>query len=103
MTAYLQIERPDRGLRDRYRAYEVIVNGEKQAELWRGDKKRIEVEPGPTQIHVKIDWCRSRTVDLALKPGDETQLICRPRPLVTVIYGVTFGRNNYVRLEEVRE
>lgn len=70
-TAIVLIERPDRGFPDRYRSYEVIVNGRKRAEIWRGEKKRIEMEPGVVQVYMKIDWGKSREMELTLQPGDE--------------------------------
>jgi hypothetical protein len=99
MTSTLCIERPATGLRDRYRSYEVYVNGVKRAELARGEVARIEVEPGDVEVYITIDWCKSRAVGLAVDPGAEVRLRCRPRNLLSAIYGVTFGRNNYVRLE----
>lgn len=99
MTAYINIERRDGGWRDRYRAYEVLVNGSKRADLWRGDRKRIEVEPGVVEVYLKIDWAKSRIINLDLRPDSEARLRCSPRSLFTTLYGITFDRNNYVRLE----
>lgn len=100
-SALVSIERPEGGYRDRYRSYEAIVNGQKRAEIWRGEKKRIEVDPGPVQVYMKIDSGKSRVVELTLQPGDEAKLRCRPRSAFTALWGITFGRNNYVRLERI--
>lgn len=99
MTATLLIERAPGGWADSLRAYEVIVNEEKRAELCRGEKRTIEVDPGQTEIYLKIDWCRSKIVHLSLGEGSEARLSCRPRLLFTVLYAVIFSRNNYMRLE----
>lgn len=100
MTAFICIGRPDKGYRDRYRSYEVIVNGSKRAVLWRGDSEKIEIDPGAVEVYVKIDWCKSRTLVLSLEPGSEARLRCRPRSALTALYGITFGRNSYIRLED---
>ena len=101
MTVTLHIERAPGGWADSLRAYEVIVNEEKRAELCRGEKRTIEVDPGQTKIYLKIDWCRSKIVQLPLGEGSEARLSCRPRLLFTVPYAVIFSRNSYMRLEVV--
>jgi hypothetical protein len=93
------IERAQGGWVDRYRAYEVVVNGESRAELRRGEKQAIKVDSEEIEIFLRIDWCRSRTVRLSLAEGTEARLFCRPRRLLTAFYGITFARDDYVRLE----
>jgi len=97
--ATLHISRPARGYVDRWRSYGVIVNGELRAQLHRGETTSIEVEPGQIEIFIKIDWCRSRVVQMALSPESEAHFVCRPRSVVTALYGITFARDNYVHLE----
>lgn len=99
MIAQFQIERSPHGYVDRYRSYEVIVNGEAHSELRRGEKKTIEVEPGEIEVFLKIDWCRSRVLRLMVDAGSEIRLFCRPRRLLTAFYGLTFGRHNYILIE----
>lgn len=95
----IHIERNRHGYVDRYRSYEVVVNGACQAELRRGESKTIEIDPGEVEIFVKIGWCRSRKLQLKVNLGSEARLVCRPRSVVTALYGLTFGRHDYVRLE----
>jgi hypothetical protein len=52
-------------------------------------------------VYLKIDWCRSPILRLNLQPGAEARLLCRPRSSLTAIYRITFGRNNYMRLESI--
>jgi hypothetical protein len=97
--AKLYIERTLHGYVDRWRSYEVIVNGKPRGELGRGEATMIEVDPGEVEMYMKIDWCRSRILRMTLDPGAEIRLLCRPRSIFTAFYGITFGRNNYVQLE----
>jgi hypothetical protein len=99
MTAFLYLERASNRWVDSLRAYEVIVNGEKRDEIREGEKKTIEVDPGRVEIFLKINWCKSRSVTLDLASDSQAQFYCRPRNPLTALYGVTFGRNNYMRLE----
>lgn len=99
MSTQLHMERASAGYVDRYRAYKVIVNGEPKAELRRGDVKKIDVDPGEIEVYLKIDWCSSRKIRIALKTGETVRVCCRPRSLATAFYGLTFGRHDYVHLQ----
>jgi hypothetical protein len=98
MNATLVLERPPGQWRDRYRSYEVIVNDQLRGELGRGEQRTFEVGAGEVEIYTKIDWCRSRKIRLNVNPGSEIRLVCQPRNMLTALYGITFGRNNYIRL-----
>lgn len=63
------------------------------------EKRTIKVDPGEVEIFVKIDWCRSRVARMSVNPGSKARLFCRARSLLTVFYGITLGRHDYVRLE----
>lgn len=102
MTTRVLLKRVSNGWVDRYRAYEVIVNGEPRADLKRGEQISLEVDPGHVQIQLRIDWCKSRPIEMDLSLGQEAQITCRPRTILTVFYGVTFGRDNYMQLEVER-
>ena len=99
MSATLILERTLGGWRDRYRSYEVIVNGRLRGELARGEQRSFEVEAGEVEVYLKIDWCKSRAVRLIVNQGSGVRLECQPRNILTALYGITFGRNNYIRLD----
>ena len=101
LTGRLKIERFPNGWVDRFRAYEIVVNGEVRGELSRGETQGVSVEPGEAVVFLRIDWCESRTHRVHVSQGSETRLICRPRSIWTAIYGITFGRHNYVHLERI--
>lgn len=99
MKPKLFIERASRGWTDRFRAYEIFVNEEPRGEVRRGGQVAVEVDPGPIELRLKIDWCRSRLLRFDLKPGDEIHVYCRPRWLLTALYAVAFARNDYMQIE----
>jgi hypothetical protein len=99
MTAELFIERAPQGWTDRFRSYEIFVSGELQDELRRGEQVAIEVDPGPIELWLKIDWCRSRSLRFDLEAGNEVRVHCRPRQVLTALYAVAFARNDYMQLE----
>lgn len=100
-TATLHLERASGRYADSLRAYEVIVNEEKRAELWPGDKTSIEAEPGQVEIYLRLDSGKSKTLTLTMDPGSELRLRARPRSALTALYRATLGRKNYMRLEVV--
>jgi len=99
MATELRFKRIRKGWVDRYRAYEVVVNGEVRAKIKRGEEVSVNVDPGHVEIHLRIDWCKSRLVELDLAPGNAAQVDCRPRTMLTAFYGVTLGRNSYIQLD----
>jgi hypothetical protein len=99
VTAKLYLERAPGGWADSLRAYEVIVNEEKRAELRPGEKTTIEVDSGKVDVYLRLDSGRSRSITLNLEPGSEVRLFCQPRSALTALYRATLGRNNYMRLE----
>lgn len=60
------------------------------------------VDPGPHEIHLRIDWTRSPTRSLQLKPGERATFACGPNAsLLTTLYYITAGRDRYIRLERL--
>lgn len=97
--ARLLVKRVSKSWVDRYRAYEIVVNGEVRAQIRRGEQVTVEVDPGQVDAHLRIDWCKSRPVKLNLALGQVALITCRPRSLFTALYGVTVGRNDYIQLD----
>ena len=98
MTTALKITREPGGWVDRLRAYQVCVNGKERAEIRAGEQRVLDVSSGPVEVLLKLDFCRSRIVRLDVAEGDEPHLHCGPRSWITMLYGITFGRNNYMHL-----
>ena len=100
-SAKIQIDRVSNAWVDRGRSYEVFINGTSRGKLRRGDQIEIDVESGHQAVHLALDWCRSPTVTIDLKPGDRSQLRCRPANPLLIPYAITFGRDHYIRLESI--
>lgn len=84
---------------DLFRLYKVVIDGSVVGWIRRRQTKSFAVAPGHHQIHLEIDWCTSRDVDLNLLPGEEAKLTCRAG--WPSAYAITRGRNNYIALEVV--
>ena len=75
---HLDIYRPFQEV-NKFRDYEIYVDGELEAELSEGEKVEIEVSPGKHTVLAQIDWCKSRELELDLEAGAKEELICGSR------------------------
>lgn len=64
-----------------------------------GEETTFDVVPGRHRFHLRIDWCRSRKVELNLAPGEEVHLNCHARSAWLVLFWATLGRSRYVALQ----
>lgn len=89
------------GFVDHLRAYHVLLDGDQIGEVRVGETLVYDVKPGRHEFQLKISWCWSRKIQLDLDAGSSVRLRCKPRSLLTVFYGVTFGRHEYIKLEVI--
>lgn len=84
---------------DRGRKYRVFVDGKEATTVGRGEEARIPVEAGRHVVQLKIDWCRSPSVEIDIEPGAVGVLECGPncKPLLELLY-ITVWRNKYLWL-----
>ena len=62
------------------RTYKVVIDGNTVGDIRRGETKTFDVSPGRHEIHLEIDWAKSRDLELNLSSGDVASLTCRARP-----------------------
>ena len=98
--ATLRLTRAPKGRADRLRAYRVVVDGEPVARIKPGESRDIAVQPGSRRICMKMDWVRSRVLQLTISAGEVISVRCydRMNPLLWP-YWATFGRKSYIGLE----
>jgi adenine-specific DNA methylase len=98
-SAWIDVERKE-GLRDRARAYKVMIDGQEAGTIRHGQQQSFEVVPGTHEVFLKIDWCRSpkRTVDVA--GGGRAKVTCVPSGTIwTAIFAIVFKPTSYIRAE----
>lgn len=99
-SARIRLDRRTRGYADRVRAYRVVLDGVVVGRIKRGQSLSVEADPGHHELHLAVDWCRSRSVELQLVPGQETRLECWPNSTRgNALYRTSFGRSNYIALD----
>ena len=98
----LVVRRAHASWADRARKYRVLVDGGQRAEIGDDETVQIPVTPGRHVIRMKIDWCRSRDLQVDLRHGEILRLECKANawPLLIPLY-ITIWRNKYISLDTV--
>jgi hypothetical protein len=95
----ITLKRLRRPLGDVLRTYKVVIDGTRVGDIRRGETKTFDVPPGQHEIHLEIDWAKSRNLELNLSSGDVATLTCSARPPNS---GWTaLASKNYIKLEIV--
>jgi hypothetical protein len=66
------------GSRDRWRRYNVKIDGELVGKIGRGGHLAVEVTPGRHHVQAPIDWTGSPHVDVNVADGTDVHLTVRP-------------------------
>lgn len=100
----LTITRDGPMIRDRVRAYQVLIDGRQEGFVHDGETAEFYVSRGLHHVGLKIDWCGSPT--LSVDVGAEgAELECGPNwpawhslvfPLL--LWQATFGRKRWISL-----
>ena len=75
--AEIVLSRPDEPWANRVRGYKIVVDGDVLASLRRGEDATVAVAAGHHTVRAKIDWGRSKDVDLELGENDRAYLLCQ--------------------------
>lgn len=100
-SANLRIRR-DWQFADSLRKYRIIVDGERFGDIGPESELSVPVSPGSHTIEFKMDWVGSPAMTLDFSLGQIRTLLVTSKgggPLS--LYYVTFGRHEYLSVEEV--
>ena len=88
---------------DREYPYRVLVDGRQRAEVGDDSTVQIGLTPGEHRVSLRVKWCGSRELPVAIQPGEIVRMECRPKakPLLALLY-ITLWRNDYIALETVK-
>ena len=100
--AVLKIVR-DSGYADRWRAYQVILDGAKIGEIRNGQTRQSAIAPGQHKLSLKIDWCVSNTVEFNVTGEGplmfEAKSNLRGLNIFAALWYLIFDRRSYLLLE----
>lgn len=84
---------------DRLRPYDVFIDDKRVLNINEGECKQFAASPGARSVSLRVDWCRSHTLQLATEDGQSTELWCWPKARIyTWPFFLTFGWNRYIAL-----
>jgi hypothetical protein len=89
MSGLVRVTRLSR-LLDRYRRWDVVLDGEPAGAVANGGIAEMLVDSGPHTLRVGHRWWASPTLPFTVKNLQTVEFVCRPRPhpMVWVPYGV---------------
>lgn len=101
----VRIQREANPFSDRMRRYRVLLDGRDVGLLRWAETIEIQVEPGPHELRLKIDWTGSPTIPFSVTEGGLAEFKCRPRrPAALAIVSLFRSirhRNEWLVLERV--
>lgn len=98
------LSRPAKGRTDRRRSYKIFIDREHRVTLRHGEDAKVSVAAGAHTVQARIDWCRSRRVDLDLGDQQRAVLLCQSgikSPLLGLLYA-TLWSGRYIDLQLIR-
>jgi len=94
-----------RGLLDRYRRWDIFLDGTVVGSIRNGQCHNVQVASGKHSIRVGHRWLSSPIRSFVIRRSDTVDFICRPRPhpMIWIPYGVaSLVRNDlFIVLEPV--
>ena len=98
MTARVTLRRPWWPPGDFFCAYRVFVDRAQVGSIRRRETKTFDVEPGPHEVYLELDWCSSKVLDVVLSPGQDVRLVCKAKnPLGG--WNAFTNKRNYMTLD----
>jgi hypothetical protein len=90
------------GYTDRLRLYKIFVNDEHVGNIGHNSVLDLEVPSGAVKVQARIDWGRSRPLDLNTSPNQTIELeVSNHWGPFLVLWGATFGAGSYLLLKQL--
>lgn len=85
---------------DKYRDYEIIIDGIRYGNIGDGETKEIDIVDGSHSIYLKIDWCRSNELIFIESKNKLIEFQCGNsvqglKKLLTLLY-ISILKNKYL-------
>ncbi|SRR6266567_7372201 len=79
-TGRLRITRDNATVRDKLRAYKIVVDGAVVGKVKRDKSVLVDLAPGRHAMLVSLDWCSSKPIVVEIVEGAECSVECGPNP-----------------------
>lgn len=98
-NAVIAVTRVRGGWRDLLRKYVIVIDGAVAGRIGRGQTVELPVTPGRHEIFLKVDWCRSPSMELDAISGEAIDLRCASGGSAMEGLGaITVGASSYISL-----
>lgn len=86
-----------------FRSYLVVIDGAKAGRVKRGSSITVDVGPGEHEVHLAVDWTRSRSVNLELDESEEAVIRAQARGnALTAVFWGTFYPKRAIDVELIQ-
>ena len=87
---------------DILRKYNIMVDGQRVAQIENGGTVQIDIPPGRHKLWVAIDWCRSLKLDIDISDDEDQTFQCALNaPSFLAIIYVTFLYASNLKLKRI--
>jgi len=97
--AKLVLTRERGGWRDWFRSYSVMIDQQEAGRVKRGERVELPITAGHHEVFVKIDWCKSPTLEVDAAPDEVVEMSCAPGGSAgSGLQDVVVGTDSYITL-----
>lgn len=96
----LELTRRGGAWRDQFRYYRVFLDNVQVGRIWQGGTWKAAVDPGRHRLVLKLDWCRSRSIDFDVTLNGTAGFVCGPSRdgILASFYEPIFRSSTYIDL-----
>jgi hypothetical protein len=101
-VAFVVVDRPRFGWAV-LRTFKIDVDGKRVGHVSAGQRRVFTVSPGSHVVRARLDWSRSRSVELDLAAGEIAVLACRTIAWESLLAGLTLGLTRFPDLRQTQQ
>jgi hypothetical protein len=99
-AAVVVVDRPRLGWGAVFRTFKIDVDGRRVGAVSAGQSRVFTIAPGKHVVRARLDWSRSRAVELDLAAGETAYLVCRADAWESLLALLTVGLTQFPDLRQ---
>ena len=101
-TSKLKVVRRQKVYSDCLRAYEIFIDDRMIGSVKPNSVLEIEISSGRHIVRGKVDWGRSKPLEIYVRPGDTVEIeVANHWGAFLALWAITFGAGSYMTLKQV--
>lgn len=93
------VRRPKIAWRDRFRSYQILIDGQVCGRIRNGGELVVAIQPGRHEIQAKISWTGSKAVSFTAAPAADVDVRVAPAGDAKDAIRQVLGDSNWLSLE----